>query len=69
MIKGLPNLRDRFVQYGIRMSFWGSATLKIVIYVANYPQKRSLWLADNHSLWGGGVLISGKYIYLPHMYR
>ena len=35
-LKGLPNLRDRFVQYGIRMSFWGSGTLKIVIYLENY---------------------------------
>ena len=53
-VKGLPNLRDRFVQYGIRMSFWGSGTLKIVIYVENYPQKPSFWLADYHPLWGGG---------------
>jgi len=38
-LKGLPNLGDRFVQYGIKVSFWGSGTLKIVIYVENYPQK------------------------------
>ena len=54
-VKGLPNLRDRFVQYGIKVSFWGSGTLKIVIYVENYPQKRSFWLADYHPLWVGGV--------------
>ena len=62
-IKGLPNLRDRFVQYGIRMSFWGSGTLKIVIYVENYPQKRCFRLADYHPSGGGGVLISGHNIY------
>ena len=42
-VKGLgptPNLGDRFVQYGIKVSFWGAGTLKIVIYVENYPQKR-----------------------------
>jgi hypothetical protein len=56
VLKGLPNLRDRFVQYGIRMSFWGSGTLKIVIYVENYPQKRCFRLVDYHPLWGwGGV--------------
>ena len=45
-VKGLPNLRDRFVQYGIKVSFWGSRTLKIVIYVfENHPQKRRFgWL-------------------------
>ena len=26
-------------QYGIKVSFWGSGTLKIVIYVENHPQK------------------------------
>ena len=25
--------------YGIKVSFWGSGTLKIAIYVENYPQK------------------------------
>ena len=30
---------DRFVQYGVKLSFGGSGTLKIVIYVENYPQK------------------------------
>ena len=43
LVKGLPNLRDRFVQYGIRMSFWGSGTLKIVIYVKNYPQRNEMF--------------------------
>ena len=26
-------------QYGIKVSFWGSGTLKIVIYVENHPRK------------------------------
>ena len=49
---------DRFVLYGIKVSFWGSGTLKIVIYVENYPQKRSFRLDVYHPLWVGGVLIS-----------
>ena len=49
------------------MSFWGSWTLKIVIYVENHPQKRSLWLDDYHPLWVG-VLISGHNIYTHHIY-
>ena len=66
-LKGLPNLGDRFVQYGIKVSFWGSGTLKIVIYVENYPQKRGFWLAYYHPLWGVGVLISGHNIYTYHI--
>ena len=27
-LKGVPRWRDRFVQYGIKVSFWGSETLK-----------------------------------------
>ena len=34
-VKGVPRWCDRFGQYGIKVSFWGS-TLKIVIYVENY---------------------------------
>ena len=30
--------------------FGGSGIVKIVIYVKNYPQKRSFWLADYHPL-------------------
>ena len=63
-IKGVPRWRDRFVQYGIKMSFGGSGTLKIMIYVENYPQKR---LADYHPLWGWEVLISGYNIYTYHI--
>ena len=46
-VKGLPSLRDRFVQYGIKVSFWGSGTLKIVIYVENYPPETEFlsWLS------------------------
>ena len=40
--------------YGVKVSFWGSGTLKIVIYVENHPQKRSFRLADYHPLWVGG---------------
>ena len=40
--------------YGIKVSFWGSGTLKIVIPVENHPQKRSFRLADYHPLWVGG---------------
>ena len=37
-IKGVPRwCDDRFGQYGIKVSFWASGTLKIVIYVENYP--------------------------------
>ena len=36
-LNGLPRWCDRFSQYGIKVSFWGSGTLKIVIYVENYP--------------------------------
>ena len=53
-VRGVPRWRGRFVQYGIKVSFWGSGTLKIVIYVENYPQKRCFWLADYHPLRGGG---------------
>ena len=38
-IRGLPRWCDRFSQYGIKVSFWASGTLKIVIYVENYPQR------------------------------
>ena len=54
-VRGVPWWPDRFVQYGIKVSFWGSGTLKIVIYVENYPQKRCFRLAYYHPLlgWGG----------------
>ena len=51
-VKGVPRWCDRFGQYGIKVSFWASGTLKIVIYVKNYPQKRCFRLADYHPLWG-----------------
>ena len=37
-----------FILYGIKVNFWGPGTLKIVIYVENYPQKRIFWLAVYH---------------------
>ena len=54
MVQGVPTWDDRFSQYGIKVSFWGSGTLKLVIYVENYPQKRCFRLADYHPLWGWG---------------
>ena len=59
LLKGWPTWDDRFSQYGIG----GSGTLKIVIYVENYPQKRCFRLSDYHPLWGCGVLISGHNMY------
>ena len=55
-LRGVPTWDDRFSQYGMKVSFWGSGTLKIVIYVENYPKKRCFRLSDYHPLWGwGGV--------------
>ena len=55
-IRGVPRWCDRFTQYGIKVSFWGSGPLKIVIPVENHPQKPKNRLADYHPLWGwGGV--------------
>ena len=31
----MPRWRDRFPQYGIKVSYWGSGTLRIVIPVEN----------------------------------
>jgi hypothetical protein len=38
-VKGVPRWDDRLGQYGIKVSFWGSGTLKIVILilVENHP--------------------------------
>ena len=35
-------------QYGVKMSFWGAETLKIVVLVENHPKKRIFCLADYH---------------------
>jgi hypothetical protein len=32
-LRGVPRWCDRFGQYGIKVSFWGSGTLKTVIFV------------------------------------
>ena len=61
-VQGVPRWCDRFGQCGIKVCFWGSGTLKIVIYVENYSQEGSFLLADYHPLWGAGVLISGHHI-------
>ena len=53
-IRGVPRSLDRCSQYGIKVSFWGSGSLKIVVYVENYSQKRCFRLDDYHPLWGGG---------------
>ena len=63
----MPRWCDRFGQCGIKVCFWGSGTLKIVIYVENHPQRRSFWLAYYHPLWVG-VLISGHNMYTYHIY-
>ena len=65
--KGPAQVIKQVCIYGIKVSFWGSGTLKIVIPVENHPQKRSFWLADYHPLCVGG-LISGHNIYTYHMY-
>ena len=36
------------------LSFWASGTLKIVIYVENYPQRRSFWWLIITPSGGGG---------------
>ena len=48
VVRGVPRWRDRFAQYGIKVSFWGSGNLKIVIPVENHPQKPENWLAVYH---------------------
>ena len=55
LLKGWPTWDDRFSQYGIKVSFWGSGTLKIVIYVENYTPRNDVfgWLIITPS--GGGV--------------
>ena len=63
----MPRWRDRFPQYGIKVSYWGSGTLKIVIPVENHPQKPENRLAYYHPLGGWGVLISGQ-IYIITIY-
>ena len=34
---GCAQVTRKVSQYGIKVSFWGSGTLKIVIYVENHP--------------------------------
>ena len=65
LLRGVPRWRDRFVQYGIKVSFWGSGTLKVVIYglrVEGYNLSKlgngeditvahGLWKSNAHTLW------------------
>ena len=52
-VKGVPRWRDRFPQYGIKVSYWGSGTLKIVIPVENHRQKPQIvWVIITPGGWG-----------------
>ena len=66
----MPRWRDRFGQYGIKVSFWGSGdTLKIVIYFTLKTAPRNellVWLIITPS--GRWVLISGHNIHTYHIY-
>ena len=59
-LRGVPRWRDRFPQYGIKVSYWGSGTLKIVpplkivIPVENHSQKPENRLGYYHPLWVWG---------------
>ena len=49
LVHGVSTLdRARVCIYGVKVSFRGSGTLKIVIYVENHPQVRSFRLDDYH---------------------
>ena len=67
LVKGPAQPTRQVCQYGIRVSFWGSGTLRIVIYVEIYPQKRCFRLDDYHPPLWWGVLISGQYIFYDHI--
>ena len=49
-IRGWPRWRDRFPQYGIKVSYWGSGTLKIVIPVENHPHP-NVWLLSTSTFY------------------
>ena len=59
---------DRFGQYGVKVSFWASRTLKIVISPSKTTPRNDVfgWLIITPS-GGGGVLISGQYICSYHI--
>ena len=53
--------------YGIKVSFWGSATLKIVIPVETYGPETSFSVGLlSHPSGVGGVNKRIQYIYLPY---
>ena len=55
-LRGGCQVTRQVTLYGIKVSFWVSGFLKIVIYVENYPQKRNFWLDVYHPPLGrGGV--------------
>ena len=49
-LRGWPRWRDRFPQYGIKVSYWGSGTLKIVIPVENHPHP-NVWLLSTSTFY------------------
>ena len=52
--KGPAQVIQQVSQYGIKVSFWGSETLKIVIPVENHPQKPKIcWMIITPSVGGG----------------
>ena len=61
---GLPTFQGCILGFPV-VSFWGSGTLKIVIYVENQPQKRGFCWLIIIPLWVG-VLISGRDIICIH---
>ena len=55
IITGGAQVTRQVSQYGIKVSFWGSGTLKIVIYVSKItPRNRKTgWLIITPLGWGG----------------
>ena len=50
---GVPRRGDRFVLYGIKVSFWASGTLKIVIHAENCSQNEVFgWIIVPLGGWG-----------------
>ena len=53
--KGPAQVMSQVCVYGVKVNFYGSENLKIVIYVENCPRKRSFRLADYRPLLDGSV--------------
>ena len=60
---GAPRWCDRFGQYGIKVGFWASGTLKIVIYVENYPQESAAQAVADYCEGGGKVIVEADSFY------